>query len=174
MKSFPATATVAPSQNSSIIFLSSSSGRISMLRSPFARISPWERWLPKIKSSVSRAYAIPTAAASWPAERWAGPGLLYEVPLYPPVVLTRLSMVSNSRMTNMSRYMCLRSSVEKLPSASSSFTVLLYCITGISGKVIWCSSGRSTLSGSMYNDFGIIWCYFNVKAVSLIISDTVG
>jgi hypothetical protein len=40
---------------------------------PFANTSPWLRWEPKIISSSPSVYAIPTAAASCPVYRWAGP-----------------------------------------------------------------------------------------------------
>ena len=47
-----------------------------MAEKPLARISPWLRWDPKMWSSGVSAKAIPTAAASWPIERWAGPAWL--------------------------------------------------------------------------------------------------
>lgn len=50
---FLATSTVAPSQNSFMIFERDLSSSSSMARRPLARISPWLRWEPKIKSLMS-------------------------------------------------------------------------------------------------------------------------
>src|SRR5437016_73866 len=44
-----------------------------MAENPLARISPWLRCEPKMWSSGPSGKAIPTAAASCPMERWAGP-----------------------------------------------------------------------------------------------------
>jgi len=68
----------------------------------FARISPWLRCEPKMKSSASSSAAWPTAAASWPADRCAGPLWLYSIPCHPPVVLIEFSIDSNSRIAIMS------------------------------------------------------------------------
>ena len=59
-----------------MIAASSSSPSARMAEKALARISPWLRCEPKMWSSGVSAKAMPTAAASWPIERWAGPAWL--------------------------------------------------------------------------------------------------
>ena len=54
----------------------SDSDKFSIAKSPLARVSPWLLWLPKMMSVESRARACPTAAASCPIDKWAGPAYL--------------------------------------------------------------------------------------------------
>src|SRR5215470_10879504 len=76
---------------------------------------------------------------------------LYAIPLYVPLSLISLRIVSNSRIAHRSCQICRKSSAVK--SASSSAAVFWYALTAISEK--WITSRASTFSGSMIIDLGI-------------------
>jgi len=83
--------------------MSSSSESFSIADRPLASMSQCARCEPKMKSFTSRWNASPTAADSCPMPRCAGPGWLYAMPSYSPVVLIRWIIVSKWRSTSMSR-----------------------------------------------------------------------
>jgi len=130
---------------------------LSMALSPLARISPWLRWEPKMMSFTPSVNAWPTAEASWPTDRWAGPGWSCLMPLYSPVVLIRLSMVSNSLMIIMSRQMRIRASFPWRFTSSSNG--VWYWFTGMSVKAIF--PFFRTFFGSIICDFGMDRFSFN-------------
>ncbi len=64
---------VSPPRKPSRMAMSGASPSLREAERHLARISPWLRCEPKIWSSGSRLAHWPTAAASWPMERCAGP-----------------------------------------------------------------------------------------------------
>jgi hypothetical protein len=70
---FSTAARMRPPRYSFMIRVRPASSSLSMAEKHLARISPWLRWEPKMKSSAFRFRHWPTAADSWPRERWAGP-----------------------------------------------------------------------------------------------------
>ena len=78
--SFSTTRRQSPSRKVSIMDCRAASSILRMADDPLARISPCERCDPKTWSSGPNKKDWPTAAASCPMDKWAGPKWLYSMP----------------------------------------------------------------------------------------------